>query len=291
VTSTSGGVQVVVQGETVALGPGAPLGRGAELTTAGDGQVVGACRNGSGLAVGPQSSVFFGDSLCEQSDSGALDITRGQLSLTGLQPGISGTAAGTRVTSGVGPMVQTPVSQAVAKGAGASFSTTYSQAGKIGTAVVAVTAGAVDVTDPATGALTTISGGHQITVSGPVTDVVSAVLPSSRSVQVGGTATAFATMINVGAGGAITATADTGAASLPIAFGLCQTDPATGACRGPVGPTATAQVDAGATPTFAMFATAGGPISFDPAGHRIFVRFRDAGGVIRGATSVAVRTQ
>jgi hypothetical protein len=34
---------------------------------------------------------------------------------------------------------------------------------------------------------------------------------------------------------------------------------------------------------------AGEPIPFNPATSRIFVRFMDAGGVLRGATSVAVR--
>jgi hypothetical protein len=31
-------------------------------------------------------------------------------------------------------------------------------------------------------------------------------------------------------------------------------------------------------------------ITLDPAGKRVFVEFRDAGGVIRGSTSVAVQT-
>ena len=32
-------------------------------------------------------------------------------------------------------------------------------------------------------------------------------------------------------------------------------------------------------------------IAFDPAVNRVFVRFTDNGGVVRGATSVAVQTQ
>jgi hypothetical protein len=47
-------------------------------------------------------------------------------------------------------------------------------------------------------------------------------------------------------------------------------------------------VPAGATPTFAIFATATGPIAFDPALHRIFFLVRNLAGQIIGATSLAV---
>jgi hypothetical protein len=56
-------------------------------------------------------------------------------------------------------------------------------------------------------------------------------------------------------------------------------------------PSVTTQIDAGPTPTFAVFVGGAGPGAFDPAAHRVFVRFRDGGGIARGATSVAVRTQ
>ena len=40
-----------------------------------------------------------------------------------------------------------------------------------------------------------------------------------------------------------------------------------------------------------IFGQASGAIPFDPADNRIFVQFNDAGGVVRGSTSVAVETQ
>jgi hypothetical protein len=97
--------------------------------------------------------------------------------------------------------------------------------------------------------------------------------------------------VNLGAGGAITVSADTGSTSLPISISLCQTDAPSGACAAAIGPTVSAQIDANATPSFGAFISASGPVPFDPAHNRIVVRFKDAGGVTRGATSVAVRTQ
>jgi hypothetical protein len=95
---------------------------------------------------------------------------------------------------------------------------------------------------------------------------------------------------NVGAGGSITVSADTGSATLAVELNLCQTDPQTGQCTSPIGPEVTTQIDAGATPTFSVFVTASALIPFDPANIRVFVRFKDAGGVTRGSTSVALRT-
>ncbi len=53
----------------------------------------------------------------------------------------------------------------------------------------------------------------------------------------------------------------------------------------------TTQINANATPTFGIFVQGNGDLPFDPAANRIFARFKDAGGVTRGSTSVAVRTQ
>jgi len=129
----------------------------------------------------------------------------------------------------------------------------------------------------------------------PVADlIVEAVTPSGDGILdlAGSGAFALATD-NVGAASGLTVTADTGATPMPVVLTLCQTDPATGGCINPAAPVAstTLTVDAGATPTFAIFATAGSPIPFDPATNRIFVRFEDAAGTLHGLTSVAVRTQ
>lgn len=172
--------------------------------------------------------------------------------------------------------------------------------------------------------------------------LTAAVLPSSRSVQVGVPASAFATIINtgsapiipglntlllsaenrpvpdiialaatltndgivniagttgtgvfsvatvnVGASGMITASADTGGASLPIGLTICQTNSTTGACLSPPAASVTTQIGAQATPTFGIFIAGRGKVPFDPGTNRITVRFKDAGGVARGATSTA----
>ena len=130
----------------------------------------------------------------------------------------------------------------------------------------------------------------------PVPDVVAlaATLSNDGIVNIpetNGTGAFAVATVNVGASGDITASADTGTASLPVNIFLCQTDPASGQCISGIGPSVTTQINANATPTFGIFVQGSGDVPFDPVSNRIFVRFRDGGGVTRGSTSVAVRTQ
>jgi hypothetical protein len=130
----------------------------------------------------------------------------------------------------------------------------------------------------------------------PIPDIVAlaATTTNDRIVNIPGTngtgAFAVAT-VNVGATGTITASADTGGLALPVNISLCQTDPVNGQCISAIGPNVTTQINANATPTFGIFVQGIGNVPFDPAGNRIFVRFKDSGNVTRGSTSVAVRTQ
>ncbi len=96
--------------------------------------------------------------------------------------------------------------------------------------------------------------------------------------------------VNVGVAATITASANTGSANLPIALNICETDPATGQCLAAPSSSVTTTIGAGATPTFAIFASGSGQVAFAPATNRVFVQFQDATAV-RGSTSVAVRTQ
>jgi len=97
--------------------------------------------------------------------------------------------------------------------------------------------------------------------------------------------------VNMGASGSITASADTGNASLPLNISLCRTNPVTGQCISAIGRSVTTTINVNATPTFGIFLQGAGNVPFDPAANRIFVRFKDSGNVTRGSTSVAVRTQ
>ena len=97
--------------------------------------------------------------------------------------------------------------------------------------------------------------------------------------------------INVGAAADISVAVDTGGVSLPVAIELCQTNPLDGQCTNPTTPSTDAVdlfVGANETPTFTIIVTASETVALDPANHRLFVRFRDASGSVRGATSVAV---
>jgi hypothetical protein len=97
--------------------------------------------------------------------------------------------------------------------------------------------------------------------------------------------------VNMGSGDTITVSADTGGAALPVNVFICQTDPKSGVCLSPPDSSVTTTILSNETPTFGVFVAAQEDISFFPEINRIFVRFKDSGGVTRGLTSVAVRTQ
>jgi galactose oxidase-like protein len=133
----------------------------------------------------------------------------------------------------------------------------------------------------------------------PVLDIVaiSATLKNDGIVNIPGTTGtgvfAVAT-VNLGTGGTITVSADTGVVALPVSIALCQTTPSTGQCVNPTVPSTTpvvTTINANETPTFGFFITGTSTVPFAPATNRIFVRFKDAGAVPRGSTSVAVQTQ
>jgi len=98
--------------------------------------------------------------------------------------------------------------------------------------------------------------------------------------------------VNVGSAGSVVVTADTDGADLPLTLSVCETNSTTGACINPVTPAASLVTasPASSTQTFAVFVAADGPVGLDPAQSRVFVRFTDEFGVIRGSTSVAVQT-
>lgn len=130
----------------------------------------------------------------------------------------------------------------------------------------------------------------------PVPDIValSATPTNDGIVNIPGTTGAgvFAVAtVNLGIGGPILASADTGHASLPLSIFLCETNPADAQCISAIGSSVTTTINANATATFGIFVQGNSNVPFDPAINRIFVRFKDAGAVTRGSTSVAVRTQ
>jgi hypothetical protein len=126
----------------------------------------------------------------------------------------------------------------------------------------------------------------------PIPDIVAlaATATNDGTVHVAGGAGAFAVAtVDVGAAGALTVSADTGEADLPASIELCQTE-ATGQCLSPPSAAAPVSFGAGATPTFSIFVSSTDAIPFAPGSSRVFVRFKDGGGVSHGSTSVAVTT-
>ncbi len=96
--------------------------------------------------------------------------------------------------------------------------------------------------------------------------------------------------VNVGIAGTVVASVDTGTATVPASFAICQTN-AQAQCNQPPAASVTTSFSANQTGTFSIFVTSTGTvIPLDPAHSRAFVRFRTAGLSV-GATSVAVQTQ
>ena len=96
--------------------------------------------------------------------------------------------------------------------------------------------------------------------------------------------------VNVGSAATVVVRPDTGLADLPLTLTICETNPDNGQCLSTPSAMVESSIAAGAVPTFSIFATATGDVTFDPTSTRIRVRFLEAG-VVRGSTSVAVRTQ
>jgi hypothetical protein len=97
--------------------------------------------------------------------------------------------------------------------------------------------------------------------------------------------------VNLGSTAQITIGANTGAANLPVTPLLCQTDPTNGACLAPPAATVSTSIASNATPTFGVFVTGIAAVADMPGVNRVFMTFTDSSGLLRGETSVAVRTQ
>jgi streptogramin lyase len=97
--------------------------------------------------------------------------------------------------------------------------------------------------------------------------------------------------VNVGASATVTVSANVGSSNAPVSISICQTNPSTGQCLAPPTTNVPVTINANATPTFGLFVTGTGSVPFMPAVNRVFVQFQDVAGLVRGSTSVAVRTQ
>ena len=129
----------------------------------------------------------------------------------------------------------------------------------------------------------------------PVPDIVAlAATPSNDGILnlpgANGSSAFSVAATNFGSADMITASAVPSMA-LPISLLICETNPATAECISGPASSVASMVDTGATPTYSIFVTANGTVPFVPEANRIIVEFRDAGDVVRGSTSVAVRTQ
>ena len=114
-------------------------------------------------------------------------------------------------------------------------------------------------------------------------------IPGATGVTAFGAAT-----VNIGAAGTVTASVDDNGAGLRADRAAVRHQPDDGRLHQPgarPAPSATFTLATNASATVAVFVTGTGNVPFDPANNRLFLRFKTADGVTRGATSVAVRTQ
>ena len=134
-----------------------------------------------------------------------------------------------------------------------------------------------------------------VMATGPVPDIIAlAATPAGNGVveaPTGGIGVFAVASDNVGVGGSLIVSVDTGAASLPLAATICPSNPSTGQCLTTPAAALPLTIAAGATPTFSVFVAASAPIDLAPATARVFVRFKDAAGTMHGATSVAVESK
>ncbi|GJL97938.1 MAG: hypothetical protein DHS20C06_17550 [Hyphobacterium sp.] len=144
-----------------------------------------------------------------------------------------------------------------------------------------------------------VSGVNSILLSfgpTPVPDIIAiAITPSGDGVlRVAdeNSASAFASAVsNVGAAGTLTVRPVASGSASSMRLRVCETDPASGACLAPATETISRAFAADETASFAIFARAQGEaVGFAPASTRIQFVAEDVDGVIRGSTSVAVRT-
>jgi sugar lactone lactonase YvrE len=156
----------------------------------------------------------------------------------------------------------------------------------------ACTSGNVEAVAPIAPGVDTLD--LSVSVGRPDADIIALAQTASGGIvgpPAGGAAAFAVATTNLGDSQAITVSADTGAATLPVSMTVCQTDSSSGQCLSPPSQTVSLNFAGGADPTFSVFIQANGEIAFDPANARIFVRFNDTAGAFHGSTSVAIETR
>lgn len=96
---------------------------------------------------------------------------------------------------------------------------------------------------------------------------------------------------NVGSSSQLTARLRPSHSSMPLTATICETDPATGQCKGPPASTVMRAMDTGESTTWSAFLQATGVIAQDAARNRVIFEFVDKNGVVRSAASAAVTTE